>query len=1240
MKFIAIMHDEGRLYDLNKALKLLKDENFDIDMKIYNVFDINKDRTLISDAVKDVKSADAVLIAFHGCFTDMRHGDDFLDNIEKLPLYYHSSIPEELPNFLEMTTLSTEEYTLLAKYYETGGANNIKEFIKLFSNITTKTNYPIEDIEIRPTIGIYYKKQLNEEEIKKYLEKTYKTDKNVIAIGTHFPGIRRNDTKHIDYMIEAIEKRGDFPICIYGNLGIENGEGLYPAMKEYLLKNGKSIADAIILIFGFSLSSFHTGEYKDFYKTCFETFNVPAFQGMTTAFSLEEYLEDPAGMDIVYLTLNIYQPEMDGQIISVPIATTEKELIEGIEVSRFKPMKERMDLLAELASRHADLRRMDNKDKKVAIVFHNYPPRDDNIGSAHGLDTPESVYLLLKKLKETGYDLELPYENGQEIIKALLEKGTNDWTWRNEEEILSGKVDSLSKEDYQEFYEDFEEKNKIELKRRWGKSPGTSMMIGDEMIIPGLLDNNVFIGLQPKRSPGEDESEGYHSLDNPPPYSYMGFYKWLDEIFKANAVIHIGTHGTLEWLPGKEVGLSKDSYPDMNIYAVPHFYIYNLSILGEGMQARRRSHAAILNHMIPSMDDSGTYDYLEELESLLQKLDHAKNTSPAQVDSLYSEIYQLAKDEEILRDLRINDEEFEKDKDKVILKIHNWIHELKNSLTRDGLHIYSKVPEEKRFKQLIKNLVMADQGGTKSLQDAILIALGAEPDEIRKGLQDTEGDNVENYEIWEKANNLAIKIIDKLYENDFEIEDKDKFLEEFDLNSRNIELKRTIKFIEEEVYPRLMRIDEEIDYFDIGFKGGFIEPGLGGSPTRGNIKLLPTGRNFYSIDPNEIPSPQAYETGVRVGDSQLDLYLKEKGKYPTNIGIIVYSGNTMKTYGEDVGEILYLMGVRPRYLKGTQRVIGVEVIPLEELGRPRVDATLRISGLFRDTFPNLINLMDDAVNAVAFLDEPDELNPIKKNVNEQIKKFTSQGISTDEARDRATVRVFSAPAGTYGAGVSELIESKKWETKDDLANAYLEWSSHGYSSKYHGEKMNDEFKNVLSKTTMTIKNEVSREIDLLDSDDFYNYHGGLIAAVEYASGEKPISVVANTANQKFVSTMTLNKETARLMRTRILNPKWLEGLKEHGYKGAQEVSNAVDIIFGWDAVAENIEDWMYDGIVEKFIFDEETLKWLQESNPTAPYQIAERLLEAEQRDMWDANPEDLEKLKKMYLSLESMLEGD
>ena len=657
------------------------------------------------------------------------------------------------------------------------------------------------------------------------------------------------------------------------------------------------------------------------------------------------------------------------------------------------------------------------------------------------------------------------------------------------------------------------------------------------------------------------------------------------------------------------------------------------------MQARRRSHAAILSHLIPSFTDSDTYDYLHEIEEALEKYEHAKQSAPSQQDTIIQDIFKLADEHSILKDLKIEYDDAIKNPEQNLILIHNWIHKIKNSVVRDGLHIYGKVPENKRLLQLVRGLSVIGQEDTEGLEDSIIISLGYKPKEIRKNLSDTEKNNFNEYKILEEANRIAEQLINEINEIEFNESFIDRLPFFQNNKSNNSELKKTLKFICREVYPRLIQTDDEKRFLIKGLNGEFILPSLGGNPSRGNIKLLPTGRNFYSINPEEIPSKAAYETGKKLADIQLKAYYKEHKAYPKNIAIIVYSTNTMKTYGEDIGEIFFLMGVRPLYIKNTQTVCGVEVIPLEELGRPRIDVTMRISGLFRDSFPNLIFLMDEAVNAVAFLDEDDEMNPIKKNIQETIKKFVDEGIHPDKARDRASVRVFSAPSGTYGAGVANLIESKKWQNFEDLAEAYITWSSHAYSKKFHGEKDTRAFENLLSKTDMTIKNEVSCEIDLLDCDDFYNYHGGLIAAVTAKSGKKPYVSIGNTADINIPETMTLDQETARIMRSRILNPKWLEGLKEHSYKGAQEISKVMDNIFGWDATADNVENWMYEDFANTFLFDEDTLNWIRSVNKNAAYQISERLLEANQRKMWAAKPESLEKLKRIFLDMEADLES-
>ncbi len=1241
MNLTGIFYGDSRIFEFKSAVKQLKDsEKINLNIFCFDVIKVNSDKNIFQEICSRLKDSDAVIMHFHGSSAHLQNLETVIRIIKGKKIFFDCSIPEEIRSIMSYSSIKPEEYIRLLTYFKAGGTDQITEFIKLFSNITIGTNYILAPPKERKAIGIYKDGHLlNVDEEQKVLSDIANSNRNIIGLVAHYPFLLNQNMRHVDAIIKELENQGADCLCIIGRLGPQDNDGVLQAMEKYFYFNGKLIIDAIILTTGYTISSYYQNEFKNFIHSCFENFNLPVFQAITSYLSKEEFENSPSGLDIASVSLNIYQPEIDGQIITIPIAASEEIEKDGIVGRVFVPITEQVKVLCELVNRFAQLKNKKPQERRVAIILHNYPPRNDLIGSAHGLDTPNSLWNILQFLKEENYNLDFNFLNGQEIIDELIHRGTNEWKWTSPETIWKFKADKVSSKTYEGWYKNLPEFNRSDLKQKWGNPPGPSMLMNEHIVIPGIINGNIYIGLQPARSPEDAVVETYHDTHNPPPHSYLAFYKWIDKIFKADAVIHMGTHGTLEWLPGKEIALSKESYPDINIYSIPHLYIYNLGILGEGMQARRRSHAAILSHLIPSFTDSDTYDYLHEMEEALEKYEHAKQSAPSQQDTIIQDIFKLADEHSILKDLKIEYEDAIKNPEQNLILIHNWIHKIKNSVVRDGLHIYGKVPEKKRLLQLVRGLSVIGQEDTEGLEDSIIISLGHNPKDIRKNLSDTEKNNFNEYKILEEANRIAEQLINEINEIEFNESFIDRLPFFQNNKSNNSELKKTLKFICREVYPRLIQIADEKRFLIKGLNGEFILPSLGGNPSRGNIKLLPTGRNFYSINPEEIPSKAAYETGKKLANIQLKAYYKEHKAYPKNIAIIVYSTNTMKTYGEDIGEIFFLMGVRPLYIKNTQTVCGVEVISLEELGRPRIDVTMRISGLFRDSFPNLIFLMDEAVNAVAFLDEDDEMNPIKKNIQETIKKFVDEGIAPDKARDRASVRVFSAPSGTYGAGVANLIESKKWQNFEELAEAYITWSSHAYSKKFHGEKDTRVFENLLSKTDMAIKNEVSREIDLLDCDDFYNYHGGLIAAVTAKSGKKPYTLVGNTADTNIPETMTLDQETARVMRSRILNPKWLEGLKEHGYKGAQEISKVMDILFGWDATADNVENWMYEDFANTFLFDEDTLNWIRSVNKNAAYQISERLLEANQRKIWAAKPESLEKLKRIFLDMEADLES-
>ena len=762
-------------------------------------------------------------------------------------------------------------------------------------------------------------------------------------------------------------------------------------------------------------------------------------------------------------------------------------------------------------------------------------------------------------------------------------------------------------------------------------------MIYDNVFpVPGILNGNIFIGLQPSRGMEEKAEEIYHSTDFIIPHQYYSFYKWIKEVFKADVIYHVGTHGTLEWLPGKEVGLSDRCCPDFNIDDIPHLYPYSINISGEGLQAKRRSNAVLISYMIPALTLSGEYEDIEEIDDLIKQYYLAEIGKDSKVIDLKENIIERVLKYKYDLDMNITEDEIRKNYSLFINKLHSYIEELKSSVIKDGLHILGEAPVGDRLASLIHALLRIENCGMMAAEEAVGKSLGYDIEVLKENPHGHNKIGKTNLMILDDIRNITIEIVreilgEKKYQTIVEKTKEYKIIDE----SYILILEKNILEI---VLPKILETKKESKSVVDGANGKFIVPGQSGYPTRGNINILPTGTNFYSIDPYKIPSRASWKVGVKLAEELMNRYIEDEGKLPKNIAMILYSGDTIKTNGDDIAEALYLMGVKPVWLNNGDRVIGLEAIPYEELKRPRIDVTLRISGLFRDTFPTLIKLLEDAVNIVSQLDESDEINYIRKNLKDDIEKLLEDGYSFNDAENLSKVRIFGCPPGTYGTGVRVLIESQQWETRDDLGQAYINWSSHAYSSNYHGAKLENMFVKRLKNIDITVKNEASVELDMLESDDYYAYHGGLTAAVKYASGKEARSYSGNTSDPNNVKIKSLKEETARIMRSRILNPKWLEGLKRHGYKGAMEVSAMVDIVFGWDATAEVAEDWMYDRITEKYVQNTENREWIKENNPHALMNITERLLEAEQRGMWNASKEKLDELRKIYMSIEGDIE--
>jgi cobaltochelatase CobN len=701
---------------------------------------------------------------------------------------------------------------------------------------------------------------------------------------------------------------------------------------------------------------------------------------------------------------------------------------------------------------------------------------------------------------------------------------------------------------------------------------------GDALHFPGMDVGNVVVTIQPPRGFGPDPIATYHAPDMPPPHHYLAFYRWLgtpvaDGGWGADAIVHLGKHGTLEWLPGKALALSSDCYPDAALADVPLFYPFVVNDPGEGTQAKRRAHAVVVDHLPPPLTRADTYDDLARLEQLLDAYASVSVMDPAKAPALRDQVWELLVGAEIHRDLELGESQPHPDDfDHVVLHVDGYLCALKDAQIRGGLHVLGRVPDGEALVDTVLAVTRLAQGAIPSLRATVASQLGV----VLEGASRHDVDLLED-ECRARVLALAAR--------DWDPETTDD---------------PTLRWVGAHLVPALRRTPDEIGNLIAGLAGRHVPAGPSGAPSRGGAHVLPTGRNFYSVDPKAIPSRLAWEVGMALAARVVERHLAETGLHPTTVGLVLWGTAAMRTMGDDVAEALALLGVRPTWDVESQRVTGLEVIPLAELGRPRVDVTLRISGFFRDAFPHAIALLDDAVHLAAGLDESEADNPIR-------------AAGSDDAR------LWGPPPGGYGSGVLPVIEQGSWRTQADLAEVYLAWSGFAYGRARHGEADGDGMRRRFAAIEIAVKNQDNREHDIFDSDDYLQDHGGMVAAVHALTGSAPKAWFGDTADPANPRVRSLREEAARVVRSRVLNPKWIGAMRRHGYKGAFELAATVDYLFGYDATADVVEDWMYDRVTDAYVSDPEMRKFFGESNPWALRAIAERLLEADERCMWDAS---------------------
>ena len=1135
----------------------------------------------------------------------------------------------------------TETGETVQRYLLNGGRENFRNMLVFLHNHLFGTEYPAVPPRKLPHEGIYHPDFPAYDDIEGYIEKYVDPSKPTVGLWFYQSYFVDGDLAAYDCLIREIEQQGANVIAVFHlryRDAMRNNRGSdYVADTFFKDSDGKSRIDVLINPLMFSLT-LNAPDYRDILPGL----DVPFLQAMTTFQSYEEWKQSVQGLGTMEVSFSAAQPEFDGALITVPFATREQAGIDpltGAELMKIMPIEELVQKLVSMAIRWAALRRKPNEEKRIAIVFHHYPPRNDRIGCAVGLDSFDSIRLLLKRMREEGYSVDREYATGDDLARELLDRMTCDQRWLLPEQMAGRAEASAGPEEYHPWHDALPSEVSSRMNGEWGEMPGDLFVHEDRLLFPGTVNGNVFLTIQPPRGKLERQDQLVHDPDIPPPHHYMAHYRWMRDVFKADAVMHVGKHGSLEWLPGKALGLSEECFPDLAIMDLPNIYPYIINDPSEGTQAKRRSNCCIVDHLTPVFTNADLYEEMAALETLLGNYVEARRSDPGKLDILKPMIWDALVEADLDKDTGYDRARAMADFDGFLEDLHAYLDEIADTMISDGLHTLGLSPEGDRLVELVVQMTRLEQGGVPSLRASILKARGYDLDDLiaNKGKPVYGSACKTGGQIIRQAHETAREMVSMLSSRDYE-EDATAAVRDALPDVLSGDVTEGLRYICNDLVPRIRRVSDEIDSSLKGFDGRYVEAGPSGAPTRGQADILPTGRNFYSVDPQKIPTPAAWKVGMSLGDALVERYLSEKGEYPRSIGIILFGGSTMRSGGDDLAEIFYLMGVRPVWQKGSGYVKGVEVIPSNELKWPRLDIMPRISGFFRDAFPLLVDRIDDAVKMVAALNEPPEINLIRRNVLADVEAYRKEGMSEDEALREATFRVFGCPPGTYGAGVEELIESKNWESQDDLADNYVRYSSHAYGRGSYGRQKPATFRKVLSRLDATVKNEDSREYDMFSCTDYYNYYGGLITAAKQERGELPFSLVGDSSDPERVKVRTTFEEAKHIFRSRLLNPKWLDGLKRHGYKGAGDISKMMDVILGWDATAEVVEDWMYDRVAKKYVLDEEMKAWMQEVNPYARQNILDKLLEAVSRGMWNASDEMKQRLQEEYLETEGEIE--
>ncbi|MFT3986423.1 cobaltochelatase subunit CobN [Aestuariivirga sp.] len=1108
------------------------------------------------------------------------------------------------PELTARSTMPPHDCERLRQYLVTGGEPNAQAFFSYCRHLLESTPPP-DPAEPLPKALAYRNSSV--------------PGQPVAGLLFYCSVLEGGQTAPIDALIAALGQRGIGTVA----LAIAS---LKDAASVALIAEHLAVPDVILNATSFAASSGGQGDPL-------ARFDCPVLQVVLAGTSEASWRESAQGLSARDLAMNMVLPELDGRIHSRAIsfkadsAWHEKT---QCRIVTYRPLTDRVEFVADLAANWVKLRRAAARERKVAIILANYPDKEGRVANGVGYDTPASTIAILKALADAGYSVSSIPSSGNALVEELIATRKAPFTChpgesrdpsssmqpvgslgsgfrRNDRKDKVPKPVELSLSEYLSAFHALSESVRTRITAQWGAPSSDPFFRDGAFHLAIRLHGNVATAIQPARGYNIDPKATYHDPALVPPHGYLAFYFYLRHVFGAQAIIHNGKHGNLEWLPGKATALSAECFPEAVLGPLPQLYPFIVNDPGEGTQAKRRTSAVIVDHLTPPLTRAETYGPLKDLEALVDEYYLASGLDQRRLGALKREII------DITRSSRLDvDAGFTGDEDDDLQRLDAFLCDLKEAQIRDGLHILGSSPEGRLEIDLLVALARVPRGLGEGRDASLIRALAQD-----FGFGDFDPLTCHMAKPWTGP---KLAQLDHLTSDPWR--STGDTVERLELFAATLAPAGPASaLVMEEITHRLRPAlrscgPAEIAAVLAGLDGRRVAAGASGAPTRGRVDVLPTGRNFYSLDNRTVPTPTAWALGQKSAEDLLTRHFQDFGQYPKFIGLSAWGTSNMRTGGDDIAQALALIGARPVWEPSSWRVTGFELLPLAKLGRPRVDVTLRISGFFRDAFPAQIELLDKAMRAAGALDEDGSDNPIAERMKAEAEALASSGVAREAAQEIAGHRIFGAKPGAYGAGLQALIDEKIWDSRADLAAAYVTWGAYAYGAKAQGVNDARAFTERLSRIEAVVHNQDNREHDLLDSDDYYQFEGGMTAAVEQASGNRPRVYHNDHSRPERPVIRTIEEEVSRVMRSRVINPKWIAGVKRHGYKGAFEIAATVDYMFAFAATTGAVKNHHFDLAYDTYLADAETRGFIADNNPSALKEIAQRFEEAISRGLW------------------------